>query len=321
MPRMSIRLSQSLRGARGFTLIELLVVIAIIATLVGILLPSLAKTRAMARLAVSLGNVQQIGAASQTYRSDQKGFMPLTQVWKTRLLGPKTETPLDVNRDYLGLCSWTFAGKNPSEYTATRVSIYDVLAADRPLNPYLGDIDWIAPERPLKMSATDPARSTQQMPVMRDPTDKVSYQRGWNPLTVPEPTPEFSISSYDDVGTSYHYQARWYFDIIQKWPGSNTKWGQYQAFSFGCRRLMLSDSFNASKQVWVNDQYTDVIINSSNASLKLVNGYGDVNKSVMGFMDGHAQYVDVVPGRRPESYVTPDYATTFIDLKIPGAAD
>ncbi len=57
---------------RGFTLIELLVVIAIIAILVGILLPSLGKSRAISQTLVCQINTKQLAAAAQFYARDFK---------------------------------------------------------------------------------------------------------------------------------------------------------------------------------------------------------------------------------------------------------
>jgi len=58
---------------RGFTLIELLVVIAIIALLIGILLPAIGKARDSARVAISMSNLRNFGAAHNTYSSEWNG--------------------------------------------------------------------------------------------------------------------------------------------------------------------------------------------------------------------------------------------------------
>lgn len=60
------------RGSRAFTLIELLLVIAIIATLVSLLLPSLAQARVAARNVVCQSNLRQLGIAIQSYLDEQK---------------------------------------------------------------------------------------------------------------------------------------------------------------------------------------------------------------------------------------------------------
>lgn len=66
------------RRAPAFTLIEVLVVVAIIALLVAILLPSLAKAREQARMAVCETNNKQLMNGMQLYVADFK-VLPATQ--------------------------------------------------------------------------------------------------------------------------------------------------------------------------------------------------------------------------------------------------
>ena len=66
----------------AFTLIELLVVVAIIAVLASLLLPSLARAKAVALATKCKSNLRQIGLGLGMYVADNEGEYPFTMFWE-----------------------------------------------------------------------------------------------------------------------------------------------------------------------------------------------------------------------------------------------
>jgi prepilin-type N-terminal cleavage/methylation domain-containing protein len=67
------------RRPRGFTLIELLVVIGIITILIGVLLPTLSRSRKAARRTSVLSALHQIGVGVAAYQVEFRGWLPRDQ--------------------------------------------------------------------------------------------------------------------------------------------------------------------------------------------------------------------------------------------------
>jgi prepilin-type N-terminal cleavage/methylation domain-containing protein len=290
-------------GFSAFTLIELLVVIAIIALLVGILLPTLAKARAASWKAVSLSNIRQITAGAISYREDNKGNMPVTATYDRGTVLSPTSGRL------MGWSTWQYGGKNCHSFWADPQIAqggWDIEAADRPLNVYLySTLDIYAPNAPLRLPGLDSARKTLQLPVFKDPAERVSYERSYDVHVSPTET---AMSSYDDVGTSYHMNFKWWDQVYTM--------GTLPGLALGAQRMKLADSFVASRFVWLNDQFGDIVANNYNPKFQLKNSYKDVNKSVMAFLDGHANYITVRPGwNTPGALSNANYTFVFDDLR------
>ncbi len=288
---------------RGFTLIEVLVVIAIIALLISILLPAIGSARNAGRKAVSMSRLQQINLAGQSYKEANKSKLPIVMTYPPRGIAPGPGAG-----GVIGWCSWSYAGKNCDGYWAGAPGfdkIFDVEADDRPMNPYIyPDKMWGAPERPALMTKADPARQLKGE-AFHDPSDRATHQRQW-----PRPTP--GLPAYEDVGISYQWSFGWWFTIYPN-PVHNFE----KAFDYGTQALATADAFIPSRMVWVLDEITAVTVFDKNPGLQLVNGYDEINKGMLGFMDGHVAYHTVTPGRKPESLTTTRYTFVFDDFKIP----
>lgn len=89
---------RTIRTAKGFTLIELLVVISIIALLIGILLPSLASARELARAISCSSQMRQLAMAAEIYADESKDRYPQRKA--AAKTPPRPEWPGQLVRTY-----------------------------------------------------------------------------------------------------------------------------------------------------------------------------------------------------------------------------
>ena len=232
----------------AFTLIELLVVIAIIAILAGMLLPALSKAKEQAKITKCLNNIRQVGVASILYLDDFDDRYP-----------PKTAKNGSTTQN-----SWV--GK------AGRISPYDaVTAADRHLNPYLGNTDEQA-----------------KVQVGHCPSDKISIA-------------DTGRSQYEDFGSSYManlYHPEGKGDPVIYSLNINDKTSIKQSAIRTPSRFVVFTSWGAYRVGWWSEDI------KSNPTVATLTWHQKSYRWSTLFGDGHVALATYNPSNGP---VAPDY--------------
>ncbi len=266
---------------RGFTLIELLVVIAIIALVVGILLPALAGARNTARMGVSLSNMKQIATAHELYRVEHRDQLPIPIVFQNAS-GP----------GYAGSVMMIGGKFARSLWAPTN---FDFWPGERLLNPYTNPSEVLPHPRDINpgwtIGTARPApeagiRERMELPNWRSPGDKVSRESLSGQ--------DLTISQYNDRGTSYLFNNIWLTHASAVMTGDPyDAEGLRRAARWGTR---IYNQIETSKLVVIFDGvgaavYVAPVIGGQYR--RTPGEYGGMDKSVMGFADGHSSYVQM----------------------------
>lgn len=270
------------RRRTGFTLIELVVVVVVGVVLALVLLPAAHRARQGSGLQGSINNVRQIMAAAIVYNVEHKGQAPMRGA---RYMFGQTS----------GLDAWHFGGKNCDIFWQSyQTGLFDESAYSRPLNQYLSPVRIPVPQGYQNTGSgstwlfnhghpTSQQRQSLQVDVFRSPGDVTTYQR-----QSPNPTP--GVSSYDDVGTSYHLNIQWMFQ-----PGLPGGSGITQRLNEGSRRVGQMLETGDPLYVFVSDQMVgrvSVLLPGQTRQGE----FGKPNASVVGYADGRAAYIGLVSG-------------------------
>jgi prepilin-type N-terminal cleavage/methylation domain-containing protein len=270
------------RSRPGFTLVELVMALVIISVLVVALLPMASRvSRQDSRKVASRNNLRQILEARAAFSDDHAGQMPMRGAQYS--FGQMS-----------GWDAWHFGGKNCNIYWQSLSSgLFDESAFSRPLNAYLIGFDIPQPIGYVNTgsgttwnfhhgTATSQQRASLEIPVFRSPGDRATIQRTW-----PNPTP--GVSCYNDVGTSYLLNMKW-----SSMPGLPSNFTA--RFNEGVNRITLAALRPPPNEyVWIHDQNADRVSNAGSTAM-IPGEFGGFNRCMVGFIDGRAEYMALVPG-------------------------
>ena len=260
----------------AFTLVEVLVVVAIIALLIGILIPALSRSREMSKELACLSNLRQLNIAGAAYAEAHEDVFPMAPCSVVDDHGnPCKDT--DPKAYTVSFDSWDYGGKTVSDYWKPGVGYKTI--AQRPLNPYAVEDELLDP----------PNGGRKELPIYRCLSDPGTLQRTWSsPPNYNDPT----VTCYDDVGTSYQINVRWWYVALQldHVPLNAPKINEWRKY----KTMFRTANFAApSRFAWLYDQNMDFVANTQHPH---AGDHGGENMACVGYMDGHAKYTYVQQG-------------------------
>lgn len=309
--------------SRGFTLIELLVVIAIIALLIAILLPALRNARTQARITGSLANVRSQMQGVAAHQAENRGLTPQITIFNR--VG---YTPEDFQRDDIlrrtvggvtvpgaGWAPFTYGGKNAGNIgggdSSFVGSFWDIGAPHRVLNPFIAGNAILGTPRPNGLEgggATNGAaplnteRDSVDLPAFRSPGDRFSIwvrpsgNSGGTNIDINRLLTGASASAYVSTGTSYA------INVLSFQTGGSAG-ANAVATDIANRRLFQnSAAVTPSKFIYLSDlpgmAFAFDLDTTANMNFNRIwsSEFGDPNRTIAGFLDGHAAYQTLVRG-------------------------
>ncbi len=249
-----------MKKRNAFTLIELLVVVAIIALLISILLPSLSDAKEQAKVAKCLANLRGLMTSTVMYFNDYSEKFPFT---------------VRSGSGNLGICTWSYGGKTNDEYWETDSGgVFYIPVTDRPFNEYLMGTQ-VEPD----LTEGSVIIKRTEIPAVECPSDRTSNQRRFNEDSLDTQ----SISCYDDVGTSYHYNLHAIEDTnIDEWENDGQGW-----VTLG--RTLVKDTlggFSSTFAMFLPDPMDWGLYDQ----IQMIGNHKKFSKFEMGYLDGHAAY-------------------------------
>lgn len=234
----------------------------------------------------------------------------------------------DIARGATAYCSWMFGGATTHPYWARRRAQWSSPLQDktggfnriptqlafeagygRPhdlpgLNTYIYPelITYYEPaprsSHPLATSTTPAER--KELEIFNCPSDVSTFQRSFSQLSYrsPEEVRNTSISTYDDVGTSYQLNISWVISMKQEYPFRSFPLAPGENYTEAIYEKGL-DMFRAGSArvpnnfAWLKDEVADVI---TSYAWSMTGMHGGTNRTKLAFFDGSVRYLEVKPG-------------------------
>lgn len=286
----------------AFTLIELLVVIAIIALLVGILLPALAKARTAARLTKSQSNVGQLTRAMGLFRVENRDDLPFPMTIYGDVNRYQQPGAVTLGAFAMHLHSGNYLRADHPDANGGN----DYWPGERALNPFIYSgiklpVPPLYPFNRFGATSSRPAvsageRQTLKMDFSRSPGDQATMD---HPSTASSTgnaaAPHYfgGISQYDYSGTSYAHNSIWIQVLAEQLNGGpvgNDLTPYLRAWRPGMAKINNS-LVNTSKFVTYTDKTSYAFVTDPGYRNNIAGEFGEADKSVMGFLDGHVDYL------------------------------